>query len=178
MCSFVAVSYNWCIPRTPHDISKLFLCSFSFQISLESSVSVLYFFCFLKNFHGLLIVTWTWSHWCHRKFYFCNYLSLMLYLPCKNVIIETHLGLDLDFFYFFGCFETHLGIWICYMFLLELTLVGLFLPCYVCWFLISCFEYNCVWLSYCFCWRFWKTSGVVESACSGNLENSRDASVV
>ena len=26
-------------------------------------------------------MTWTWSHWCCSKFYFCNSLTAMLYLP-------------------------------------------------------------------------------------------------
>ena len=45
MHRFVAVLYDWCIPRIYHDM----FCSFSFQISLESWVSFLYFL-FLKDF--------------------------------------------------------------------------------------------------------------------------------
>ena len=41
-------------------------------------------FCFQKIFNGLRIVTWTWSHWCRSKFYFCNSLTPMLYLPCTK----------------------------------------------------------------------------------------------
>ena len=49
MHRFVVVLYDWCIPRISHDISKLLFCSFSFQILLENSVSVLYFL-FIKRF--------------------------------------------------------------------------------------------------------------------------------
>ena len=112
MHRFVDVLYDWCIPRISHDISTFLFCSFSFQISLESSVSVLYFL-FLKDSNGLRIVTWTWSHWCRSKSYFCNSLLLMLYLLCLR------------------------DIWIClynYMFLLELMVSLLSLSCYVCYY--------------------------------------------
>ena len=41
-------------------------------------------FCFWKIFDGLRIVTWTWSYWYRSKFYFCNYLTWMLHLPCSK----------------------------------------------------------------------------------------------
>ena len=49
MHRFVDVLYHLCIPRVSHDISTFLFCYFSFQISLESSVSVLYVL-FLKDF--------------------------------------------------------------------------------------------------------------------------------
>ena len=120
--------YKLC-PRISHNISTFLFCSFSFQISLESSVSVLYF---LFIFNGLHIVTWTWSHWYCIKFYFYNSLLLMLHLPCtKRYYWDTYCLKD---------------IWIClysYMFLLELMFAGLLLSFYVSWILISWLAYNC-----------------------------------
>ena len=82
-------------------------------------------FCLSNIFNGLRILTWAWSNWCRSKFYFCNSLSSMLHLPCaKRYYWDTY------------CLW---GIWIFlyrYMFLLELMVVLLSLPCYVCWFLI------------------------------------------
>ena len=72
-------------------ILTLLFCSFSFQISLESSVSVLYFL-FLKDFRLFAYRDLNlWSHWCRSKFYFYNSLSSMLYLPCtKRYYWETY----------------------------------------------------------------------------------------
>ena len=39
---FVAVLYDWCIPRISHDISTFLFYFFSFQISLESSVCFIF----------------------------------------------------------------------------------------------------------------------------------------
>ena len=121
MRRFVDALYDWCIPRISHNISKFLFRFFSFQISLESSVSVLYFM-LLKIFDGLHFLTWTWSHWCHSKFYFCNSLSSMLYLPSTKIFyLDTH------------CLR---GIWIflySYLFLLELMVFLLSLSCYACW---------------------------------------------
>ena len=49
MHRFVPVLYDWRFPRISKDISTFLFCSLSLKISLESSVSVLYFL-FLKDF--------------------------------------------------------------------------------------------------------------------------------
>ena len=119
---FVAVLYDWWIPRIWHEISAFLFCSFGFQILSKSSVPV-FFFCFQKNFDALYIVTWTWSHWCRIIFYFYHSLSWMLYLPCtKRYYSETY------------CLKGILIFWYNYILLLELMVAGLSLLFYVCWF--------------------------------------------
>ena len=111
---------DWCIARIYHNILSTFLfCSFSFQISLKCSV-LFYILYFQKIFNDLDIVIWTWSHCCCSKFYFQNCLSSMLYLTCaKRYYWDTY------------CLR---GNWIylySFMFLLDLTVMGLLLSCYV-----------------------------------------------
>ena len=50
MHHFAVVLYNWCVPAISHNIITFLFCSFSIHVSLESTVSVLYFL-FLKDFH-------------------------------------------------------------------------------------------------------------------------------
>ena len=136
MHHFVLVICNWGIARISHEISTFSFCFFGFHISLESSVSVLYFL-FLKEFRWFAYL-YLKSLWFHSKLYFHNSLSPMLYLPCAKRRFWDHYCLGWN--------------WIClysYTFLLELKFVGLSLSCYVCWVLISCLAYNCRWLS-CF----------------------------
>ena len=87
-------------------------------------------------------------------FYFCNSPSSMLYLSCTKHYYSDTNCLRGNWIFLYNC-----------MLLLGLTVVGLSMSCHICWFLISSLEYNCSWLSYCFCWRFWKTYGAVESVC-------------
>ena len=55
---FVAVLHDWCIPRISHNASTFQFCSFSFQISLESSAQCVCFaFCFFKRFL-MVCVSW------------------------------------------------------------------------------------------------------------------------
>ena len=87
MYRFVDVLYDWYIPRISHDISAFLFCSFTFQISLESSVSVLYFL-FLKDFR------WFAWHEIGLTDAVVNFISVILwrrYYIClvQNVITET-----------------------------------------------------------------------------------------
>ena len=81
MHCFVAVLYDWCIPRISHDISKFLFCSFSFQISLEwlpvgTSVMQEPVNWFVEQIDGLF------PAWCdfHRKIFPNRLWYILLYI--------------------------------------------------------------------------------------------------
>ena len=76
MHCFVAVLYDWCISRISHDKRTFLFCYFSFQISLERSLSVFYFL-FLKDCRWFVYLTWT-----NLTDVVVNFISIILCLWC------------------------------------------------------------------------------------------------